>query len=70
MALWLMVKKLLTTFFMFLRVPVTHLDRWLAFFTKFPPDNRVIIMCSSQVIINFNKITNLWFFNSLLVKTS
>ena len=26
----------LPTFFIFLRVPLTHLDRWLAFFTKFP----------------------------------
>ena len=32
------VTKLPTTFFMFLRVPLTHLDRWLAFFTKFPRD--------------------------------
>ena len=32
--LWLSVQlaKLPTTFFMFLRVPLTHLDRWLAFF--------------------------------------
>ena len=34
------VTKLPTTFFMFLRVPLTHLDRWLAFFTKFPRDYR------------------------------
>ena len=30
------VKKLPATFFMFLRFPLTHLDRWLAFFTKIP----------------------------------
>ena len=37
-SLWpsVQVKKLPTTFFMFLRVPLTHLHRWLAFFTKFP----------------------------------
>ena len=30
------VTKLPATFFMFLRFPLTHLDRWLAFFTKIP----------------------------------
>ena len=30
------VKKLPTTFVTFLRVLLTHLDRWLAFFTKIP----------------------------------
>ena len=34
------VTKLPTKFFMFLRVPLTHLDRWLAFFTKIPRDYR------------------------------
>ena len=40
--LWLSVQvtKLPTTFFMFLRVPLTQLDRWLAFFSKFRRDYR------------------------------
>ena len=40
------VKKLPTTFFMFLRVPLTHLDRWLAFFTKIP---RNFDICSQTI---------------------
>ena len=39
------VTKLPTTVFMFLRVPLTQLDRWLAFFTKFPRDYR----CSQTI---------------------
>ena len=39
------VTKLPTTVFMFLRVPLTQLDRWLAFFTKFPQDYR----CSQTI---------------------
>ena len=37
---------------MFLRVPLTHLDRWLAFFTKFPRDYR----CSQT--INYLAVDN------------
>ena len=45
--LWLSVQvtKLPTTFFMFLRVPLTQLDRWLAFFSKFRRDYR----CSQTI---------------------
>ena len=39
------VTKLPTTFFMFLRVPLTQLDRWQAFFTKFPRNYR----CSQTI---------------------
>ena len=45
------VTKLPTTFFMFLRVPLTHLDRWLAFFTKFPRDYRCSQTKNSIAII-------------------